>query len=144
MLLGNLRELNEEIMLIEVSDKTSKVSVCSLADGCYYINRTNCEAGLGHPLVSVGLLKYQQKKSWLLWWGFDVLSQISFAIPSASGKTIMCFLSGLACGDSALSYFTVPIWHSLVTNLNQPVAGLPEPQVGAVLSQAGWKCFVEH
>lgn len=57
MLLGNLRELNEEIMLIEASDRTSKVFPCRLADGCYYINRTNCEAGLGHPLVSVGLLK---------------------------------------------------------------------------------------
>lgn len=45
------------MLLIEASDRASKVFLCSLADGRYYINGASCEVGLGHPLVPAGLLK---------------------------------------------------------------------------------------
>lgn len=45
------------------------------------------------------------------------------------------FSPELAAGGSALPCFAVPIWYLLVTSLNQAVADLFEPQVGAVLSQ---------
>ena len=44
-----------------------------------------------------------------------------------------CFLSRLVGGDSAVTYFTVPILHSLVASLSQPVLDLSEYQVGTVV-----------